>query len=1023
MARRALVRGCLASVAALAVSASVMPLAAPVYARAVSVGGEEVVVPATMRVTPRTAYLQSAGASGFLQYRSATSGSGLWWTGYDGTRKPVEGGERLGPGTQGVYGTGSDVVALPPVQGSGTVRLLDMGTGTTESVTVPAGQSYLQTYGRTVLSSTSTGGERTGLFLSRSEDGRTVQTPVTGFPEGTVFPSYTRGDASGILVGYYGPERVLKYAWVDLETGAATLLPPFVASTDAVVGPDYLASWYTTGRVRVYAKGAYDTPVHEVPLPQAATKVLGVVGDALVVARSGGSSVWSVSALPFDGSPEVPLAQRADPAALVTPDGGLVLAGGESSVDYGIAKVVAGDDGLPRMERIVGLPAVPMGIESLDLSGGELLTYESGDGATRLYSRSVVASGALAAGVRTDRGSTVRCGVMAGDHGSCPELMGTGDGRAVYRTWDGGVYVLGQGQSLPGAAFASGLQDHHGLVDAEGRYAAWRGPSASGDGLMVADLDTRAVVLSRTGTAATGSAALWGETLWTSSGDGGVTATEVRTGATITSFRVGTTCGHGDIQAVGRWVYWSGACRTPQGSETRSFVYDAREKSLVTVPSAGAATRLGDGFLVTRGSGTATALTLTDVRSGSPVSRTLAAEAGHWDVDPYTGLVGYVDPATQDVHVVRSGVPVTDLAVLGAKTEAALSLVGSSSLWDGKWWLSRPAASWKLALRNKATGATVRTLTGGAARDAVKASWNGRTSTGAYAPNGTYTWTLTVTPADGQGTSATATGSLRLTGGAAVRRDHVGSDGIGDLLTLTPSGTLTFQQGDGAGKFSKKTSASGWPSSVTAVPFGDLDGDRCNDVLVRLSSGALRAYRPGCGKALTRSTPYRTLAASGWNQYDVLTSPGDITGDGRADLIARQASSGDVYLHKAASSGTLSARVRIFSKWSGYKKIVGVGDLNGDGYGDLLAQNKSNELWRYEGKATGGFKARVKVAGSWGASYNVVVGVGDITGDGKADLVSRDTSGRLWRNNGNGKGAFGARTGIATGWQGYKALF
>lgn len=50
-------------------------------------------------------------------------------------------------------------------------------------------------------------------------------------------------------------------------------------------------------------------------------------------------------------------------------------------------------------------------------------------------------------------------------------------------------------------------------------------------------------------------------------------------------------------------------------------------------------------------------------------------------------------------------------------------------------------------------------------------------------------------------------------------------------------------------------------------------------------------------------------------------------------------------------------------------------------------------------------------------------GVGDITGDGRADVVSRDTSGALYRNNGNGKGSFGGRTKLATGWQSYKGVF
>ena len=258
---------------------------------------------------------------------------------------------------------------------------------------------------------------------------------------------------------------------------------------------------------------------------------------------------------------------------------------------------------------------------------------------------------------------------------------------------------------------------------------------------------------------------------------------------------------------------------------------------------------------------------------------------------------------------------------------------------------------------------------------------------------------------------------------APVRRDHAGRDGIGDLLTLDSSGTLAFQQGNGRGTFAGKVSGGGWAASVRAVPFGDLGGDRCNDVLVRLSSGALRGYRPACGAALTPSTPYTSLGTSGWNQYDVLTAPGDVTKDGLPDLIARNSSTGAVYLYKGTSAGKLSARVKLFTDWKTYKKVVGAGDLNGDGVGDLLAQDKSNNLYRYYGKGNGTFTARVKLFSDWGGSYNTVVGVGDITGDGKADLVSRDSGGNIWRNDGDGKGSFGARVKIAGGWQNYKGVF
>jgi hypothetical protein len=105
-----------------------------------------------------------------------------------------------------------------------------------------------------------------------------------------------------------------------------------------------------------------------------------------------------------------------------------------------------------------------------------------------------------------------------------------------------------------------------------------------------------------------------------------------------------------------------------------------------------------------------------------------------------------------------------------------------------------------------------------------------------------------------------------------------------------------------------------------------------------------------------------------------------------------------------------------------YKKIVGTGDGTGDGKADLLAQDTSNNVYRYDGKGDGTFAARVKVLSNWGGSYNAVVGAGDITDDGSPDLVSRDTSGNVWRNSGDGKGSFGARVKIASGWSGYKFL-
>ncbi|MGW4166499.1 hypothetical protein ACWEGX_06120 [Streptomyces chartreusis] len=62
----------------------------------------------------------------------------------------------------------------------------------------------------------------------------------------------------------------------------------------------------------------------------------------------------------------------------------------------------------------------------------------------------------------------------------------------------------------------------------------------------------------------------------------------------------------------------------------------------------------------------------------------------------------------------------------------------------------------------------------------------------------------------------------------------------------------------------------------------------------------------------------------------------------------------------------------------------------------LLARQKSTvDVFVFANDGAGKLKARVKIASAWGASYNAVVGVGDITGDGKNGLVARDSAGSL----------------------------
>lgn len=1025
----------------MAVSLSLSLVVGPVAGEAQADTGVfgETSVPATLRVTPGSGYVASAGPSGFLHYMLPANGpSGMAWTGNDGSTRKVEGAQLVSPIEY--YGTASDVVAVRTADRRGVV-LRNMATDETATVTIPAGQGYSRTIGTTVVTTGgATGGDPTEFHLLTSENGTTVDRTVTGFPEGASVLFVGRAGQQGFLSLLTIPGQSSQVFWTDLDTAKATPLPHVSFTTVAVTARHLLVP--QAGGVLVYEQSRLDTPVREVRVGLTDAEVLGMVGDSLIVgrydaslgSRSPSSAVWKIVAVPFDGSSERTLLARAvvDRVA-VRPDGGVQLVGGQSAEDYGYQAITATADGTPHATRVLRIAPVPMQIQQLTLDHGTVRTLENGDGSTRPYARKLTDS-APGYGERVRTGSLPvshnKCSVA---YGLCPELYATGDGRTVYRgvfDKDGDgvskpeLLVMGRDEAFPGTPLETGLQDSINADDPQARILGASEnlvlvtgtPAGGSQELRVIDIDSGKILHKEPYATST----LWGTTLFTATPNGTVTAKDARTGAPLTSARMSTACTFTlELQAVGRWLYWQ--CNT--SSANTAGVYDLQARKNIPLATNTRAW-LGDGYVAVRDGQNGQGLAVYGLQNGTAVRQWATDTARLVAHDPRDGGLAYTT-AGQDVRVLDTGRPVAALVSPYRKVTTRAETDPTPVSWHGEWWLSEPAASWKLDVRHKATGRLVATRSGGAAEYSIAAKWDGRDTTGGLLPNGSYTWTLTAQPADGQGAPLVQSGVLGLTGGTAVWRDHVGAsslpDGVGDLLTTKSTGTLTLHRGDGAGKFSGSVSSSGWPTSMRAVPVGDLSGDRCADVLVRRGDGTLRLYKPACGTAPKPTTSYTALGA-GWNQYDVLTSPGDVTNDGRPDLIARNSSTGTVYLYKGTSNGRLAARVKLADNWKTYKKIVGSGDLNGDGVGDLLVQDRANNLYRYTGRGNGTFTARVKLAAGWGAAYDTVIGVGDITGDGKADLVARDTSGALYRYNGRGTGTFSARVKIGTGWQIHKTL-
>ncbi|MFJ2933970.1 FG-GAP-like repeat-containing protein [Streptomyces sp. NPDC087219] len=199
-------------------------------------------------------------------------------------------------------------------------------------------------------------------------------------------------------------------------------------------------------------------------------------------------------------------------------------------------------------------------------------------------------------------------------------------------------------------------------------------------------------------------------------------------------------------------------------------------------------------------------------------------------------------------------------------------------------------------------------------------------------------------------------------------------------------------------------------TSPTTAGFGDLNRDRKADALVRDLVGRLW-FLPGDGSG-------RLVGSGGWNAMDAFVRHGDLTGDAREDLVARERSTGKLWLYPGSGTGGIGTRKLIGAGgWNGVGRIAGVGDLSRDGRADLVAVEKSTgRLWLYPGTASGGLGARRLIgSGGWNA-MNALVGPGDTTGDGRVDLIARESAtGKLWLYPGTASGGIGSRRLIGSG--------
>ncbi|MGW7497904.1 trypsin-like serine protease [Streptomyces luteogriseus] len=182
-----------------------------------------------------------------------------------------------------------------------------------------------------------------------------------------------------------------------------------------------------------------------------------------------------------------------------------------------------------------------------------------------------------------------------------------------------------------------------------------------------------------------------------------------------------------------------------------------------------------------------------------------------------------------------------------------------------------------------------------------------------------------------------------------VLQTDLDRDGYQDLVYRRSSDGDVFWASGRTG--TTKQIADNWKTRTRVITPGDVTGDYLPDLLSVDSAGVMWIY-PGKGNGTFAS---RVKVGSGWNQYNSVRGKGDFNGDGKTDLIARSTSGSALYLYKGtgkAGSGAFSARVKVRT-WADYNAFDAPGDVTGDGKADFLARTPGGTLYLYAGTGKG----------------------------------------------------------------------